>query len=52
VCLSLSLCVCVDQKSTGVERKQFLQAILQQEGVEEEVSLCVCLLVCVCVSVS
>ena len=26
-----------DQKSTGVERQQFLQAILQQETQEEEV---------------
>ena len=28
-----------DQKSTGQERQQFLQAILQQENCEEEVSV-------------
>ena len=29
-----------DQKSTGLERQQFLMTILQQENLEEEVSSC------------
>jgi len=36
-----------DQKSTGIERQQFLVSILQQENLEEEVSCCIHILYCI-----
>ena len=38
-----------DQKSTGSDRRQFLQAILSNDIEEEEVSVYMCVCVCVCV---
>lgn len=34
-----------DQKSTGSDRRQFLQAILSNDNEEEEVSVCIALFV-------
>jgi len=36
-----------DQKSTGLERQQFLVSILQQENLEEEVTVLACCAFCV-----